>query len=206
MSYLRIGSGDANALMMGLQTKGYAELWRKFLSDQPPHYNSYASPIDALRTGAILEDRYSFTLAEDYYLQVKESPGHLNCCSSSLDFAKIREGKVLEFEELKTIFLPDYLAIIKPAKELKEAEQLQFLKKKFKSNYTQVQFQLMCTGLGEATLAFLSVETYEDSENALRIIKDEDVTKFRILRDQPVIDLIESRASIFQSVKDHFVK
>ena len=206
MSYLTIGSGDVANLLMGKQTKGYQNLWRKFLDDRPPYYNALASPIDALRTGAILETNYLNYLPDGYFTQVKSTFDELDVCTSSIDFAKIEEGDIIDFDELKTIFLPDYISIILPLAGLPINEQKKQLKKYFKNNYNQVQFQLLCTGLQEANLVFLSVESYDDEANKKRIIGDTNVTKFRLDRDPEIIEIIYDRVSIFQKVKDHFIQ
>ena len=69
-----IGSGDVHALMMGKDTKGHLALMQRFVSDVIPYYNAKASPIDALRTGAILEDRYFLTLPDGYFCQYVVRP------------------------------------------------------------------------------------------------------------------------------------
>ena len=204
MSYLSIGSGDVGNLLSGKQTKGYADLWRKFLSDSAPYYNAFASPIDALRTGAILESAYSNYLSDDYFIQIKRTCPTMDVFTSSIDFGKFSGGNLVDFDELKTIFFPDYIELIKPICDLDEKEQIKVLKKKFKKNYQQVQFQLLCSGLESANLVFLSVESYEDQVNESRVIRDEDVTKFRIKRDPQVINFILERGDIFQKVKDNF--
>lgn len=201
---MKIGSGDVKDLLSGRQTKGYAKLWRKFVDENPPHYNSFVSPIDALRTGAILEDNYLEFLGGGYYAQYKSVSKELNVFISSIDFAKFEGGRVVDFDELKTIWLTDYLEVIKPAKLLGEKEQIEFIKKRFKANYNQVQFQLFCEGLESANLSFLSVESYDDDINKARVIKDQDVTKFRLPRDKEIIEIIKERGEPFQYVKDHF--
>jgi len=206
MSYLSIGSGDIGNLLMGKQTKGYADLWRKFLSEHPPYYNSYASPIDALRTGAILEDLYTGYLPDNYFTQVKHQSKEYDVLTSSIDFTAYENGEVVNFEELKTIWFTDFVNKIKPLSLESEKNQIQFLQKKFKKNYQQVQAQLFCTGLDSANITFLSVETYDDDLNKSRIIKEEDVVKFRISRNNSVIDSIKERLTLFQNVKDHFLK
>lgn len=204
MIYGKIGSGDVGKLLQGLQTKGYLGLWEKFLSESPPYYNATASPIDALRTGAILEDRYLEFLPDDYFIQYKVTHSKMDVFTASIDFAKVDEGKVTDFDELKTIFLPDFLGIIKPIAEMSVGEQVKVLKKKFKANYNQVQHQLMCAELDHANLVFLSVESYDDIENEFRVIEEKDVQKFKIFRDETIISEIERRGQIFQQVKDHF--
>lgn len=207
MSYLRIGSGDTSKLLSGLGTKGYADLWRKFLAENSPHYNAYASPIDALRTGAILEDQYLKQCTPDNCLaQKKFTHAELNVFVSSVDFTFIEAGKVSTFEELKSIWLDDFINIIKPLSKLSNEEQIAVLKKKFKGNYNQVQFQLNCSRLDSAKLVFLSVNSYEDDFNFDRTITENEVVKFEIPRDEEVIALINERGELFQKVKDNFKK
>jgi len=199
---LSLGSGDTTKLLSGKQTKGFASLLQKFVADDRPYWNSFASPIHALRTGAILEPRYLETLGDDYYVQYKSTCLEFDCLTSSLDFAKILKGRVVDFDELKTIFLTEYIDKIVPLSELSQEKQTAFIKKKFKSNYEQVQFQLLCSGLDSANLVFLSVESYEDIENELREINENDYKKFRIHRDEMVIAKIMERATIFQTIKE----
>lgn len=199
---LTIGSGSTAKLLSGKKTKGFAELLQGFVADHRPDWNSYASPIDALRTGAILEDRYVETLNLDYYCQYKAQCEDMDCLVASIDFAKFEKGKMVDFEELKTIFFTDFLSIIKPLEEMDDAEKLAVIKKKFKNNYRQVQFQLLCTGLDSALLVFLSAETYNDEENQVREIQDRDIIKIRVPRDEKLIEQIKERAAIFQSIKD----
>lgn len=199
---LTIGSGDTTKLLSGNQTKGFAELLQKFVSDDKPYYNAFASPIDALRTGAILEIKYLDVLGEDYYVQYKSTCEKFDCLTSSIDFAKIENGKIVDFDELKTIYLTDFIDKIVPLKGKSQIEQTTVLKKVFKSNYNQVQFQLLCSGLESANLVFLSVETYHDTENYLRQINENDFVKFRVNRDEKVISDICKKAKIFQDIKD----
>lgn len=205
MSYLKIGSGDVPKLLSGLKTKGYADLWHKFLDEHPPYYNALASPIDALRTGAILEDVYLRTQPMNCFTQEKFTLPEMDVFTCSVDFSIIEGGKLVDIEELKTIFLPDYLGVIQAIANLNGPEEkIAALKKKFKNNYNQIQFQLMCTGLDSGKLVFLSVDSYEDHENATRVIKPNEITRFHIPRDEEVIELIKERGKIFQQVKDHF--
>ncbi len=201
---LVIGSGDIPKLIMGRNTKGYRDLWQKFISTNPPHYNSFASPIDALRTGAILERAYLDYVGEDYFFQVKQTCSSNSVLTVSLDFAKFDKGNVCDFDELKTMFLPDYINIIKPLLSLNQEDQQEFIKRKFKNNYFQIQSQLLACNLSEANMVFLSVESYEDEVNKSRIIQHKDVCKFRIKADLEAIEIIENRLEIFQSVKDDF--
>lgn len=199
---LTIGSGYTNKLLSGKKTKGFAQLLQLFVADSKPYWNSYNSPIDALRTGAILEANYAKILPEDYYCQFKATSKEFDCLTSSIDFAKIEKRKIVDFDELKTIFFTEYVDIIVPLKELEPKQQIAFLKKKFKNNYNQVQFQLYCSGLTSANLVFLSVESYNDDENIIRQIKENDYTKFRIERDEMIIAKIMERATIFQNIKN----
>jgi hypothetical protein len=204
MSYLTIGSGDVGNLLQAKNTKGYAELWRKFLAESSPYYNAYASPIDALRTGAILEDVYAGYLSDNYFVQMKYTSKKMDVFTCSIDFSGLEKGSIVHFEELKTAFFTDFVNIIKPLAKSSEDKQLDFIKKKFKKNYNQIQSQLFATELEEATLTFLSVESYDDQVNQSRIIKDEDVVKFRIPRNEKVIDFVQERLKPFQDIKDHF--
>ncbi len=201
---LYIGSGDIKSILMGTDTKGYQDFLRKFVSDEKPNYNSFASPIDALRTGAILEQRYLLTLGNDYFCQWKSTYNEMDVFTSSIDFAKINDGEIVDFDELKTIWLTDYLDVIQPLEQLSISEYTQVLKKKFKQNYEQIQAQLMCSGLLSANLVFLSVETYDDEINFTRNINENEYSKFRIYRDDEVIDKIKQRGQIFQTIKNNF--
>jgi hypothetical protein len=201
---LYIGSGDIKSILMGKETKGYQDFLRKFVSDEKPNYNAFASPIDALRTGAILESRYLLTLDGNYFCQWKETFSEMNVFTSSIDFAKIEKGKIVDFDELKTIYLTDFLELILPYKDAEKEIYTSFLKKKFKQNYEQVQAQLMCSGLESANLVFMSVETYEDSENENRLINENEIVKFRIFKDKEVINKIKDRGRFFQTIKNNF--
>ena len=204
--YLTIGSGDITAFLSGKNTKGFSVLLQKFVADNSPNYNSFASPIDALRTGAILEKRYAMQVDVDYYSQYKAICQDYNCLISSIDFAKINLGVIVDFDELKTIHLADYLDITIPLSELSQKEYTEVIKKKFKSNYNQLQFQLLCSGLKSANLVFLSVTSYDDELNNRRIIFKNDYLKFRIKRDESVIKQIKDKAVFFQRIKDYFGK
>jgi hypothetical protein len=199
---LVIGSGDIREFLSGKHTKGFAKLLQKFVAFDKPYYNSFASPIDALRTGAILEQRYLQALTDDYYIQYKTTSKEFNCCTSTLDFAKFKQGELLEFDELKTIFLADYVNIVLPITKMSKEKQMYHLKKKFKANYNQVQFQLFTSGLEYANLVFLAVYCYDDETNNKRQIKKTDYVKFKVERDEEVISKIKERASFFQHIKD----
>jgi hypothetical protein len=196
MKSMYVGSGDTNALLAGLNTLSHQKLLQRFVSNEKPYYNAKNSPIDALRTGAILESRYLLTLDNSYYEQYKSICTELNVLKSSIDFAKLDSGKIVDFDELKTANFDDFLKI-------KEGG-IEYVKKKYKNNYNQVQFQLLCSGLESANLVFLVVYTYEDEINQEREIKANEVTAFRIERDNKVIDKIRERALIFQQIKDFY--
>jgi len=201
---LYIGSGDIKNVLMDSKTKGYQDFMRKFVSDEKPIYNAFSSPIDALRTGAILEQRYLLTLSNDYFCQWKETFKEMNVFTSSIDFAKIQNGFIVDFDELKTIWLTDFLDLIQPLKELSQKEYTEVLKKKFKQNYEQIQAQLMCSDLQSANLVFLSVDTYDDEINYNRNINENEYFKFRINRDENVINKIKEKGKIFQIIKNNF--
>lgn len=203
---LYIGSGDVKNILMDVNTKGYQDFMRKFVSDEKPNYNAFSSPIDALRTGAILEERYLLTLENNYFCQWKETFDEMDVFTSSIDFAKIDNGEIIDFDELKTIWLTDFLDLIQPLKNLKKEEYTEVLKKKFKQNYEQIQCQLMCSGLESANLVFLSVDTYEDEINYNRNINENEYVKFRIFRDKTVIQKIKDKGQIFQTIKNNFKK
>lgn len=203
---LSIGSGDVSALLSGKLTKGYQNLFRKFVAQDKPFYNATASPIDALRTGALIEKKYIDMLPDDYFCQKKSTCKEMDCFTSSIDFAKMKDGKLVDFDELKTIYLPDFLDMIVPLTDLSQTEYTAFLKKNFKANYNQVQFQMMCAELQECNLVFLMVDSYNDEENEARVLTERDFYKFRIKRDESVIAEIKNRGQIFQEVRNHFVK
>lgn len=198
-----IGSGDIHALMSGKNSKSHISLLRRFVSGVIPYYNARASPIDAFRTGAILEDRYLLTLPENYFTQYTCVSEEMNVFKCSLDFAKIEKGIVADFDELKTIYLSDYLEFVEPIKNDNNL-LLEFLKKKHKPYYFQVQEQLYCSGLAECNLVFLSVLSYDDEENLNRIITDNEYTKIRVYRDEKAISEIKDRGVIFQNIKDYY--
>lgn len=203
---LTIGSGDIAALMAGKDTESHKSLFRKFISDNSPHYNAFASPIDACRAGAILEDRYLLTLPDNYFSQYKVKSSKMDVFISTIDFAKIDKGLLVDFDELKSIFWNDFVEIIVPLKELTQKEAQDFIKKKFKKYYNQVQDQLFCSELDECNLVFLAVNSYEDKENYSRIIQPNEIAKFRIKRDETTISQIKERGSIFQQIKDFYTK
>lgn len=205
MKSMYIGSGDVTALLSGKNTKTHQNLLRRFVSDEIPHYNSEASPIDALRTGAILEKRFYQTLDDTYLPQKRVDSKYFDVCKSSLDFAKIMNNKVVDFKELKTCFFTDFLDF-QPIKKSEYDIYIAYLKKYYKNNYNQVQFQLFCTELQEASICFLEVKTYDDDENKNRNIEPDEIIEFRIKRDEEVITTIKNRIKIFQDIKDYYTK
>lgn len=201
---LTIGSGDILALMAGINTKTYGDLMRKFVAEDKPYYNALASPIDALRTGAILEQNYLKLLSDDYFIQYKATNEEMDVFTSSIDFAKINGGKVVDFDEMKTINFSDYIAIIHPMIVVDEIEQKTLLLKNFKKNYYQVQIQLFCAKLESANIVFVSVDSYDDEVNMFREIQENEYAKFRVFRDESIINQIRQKGAIFQTIKDHF--
>lgn len=200
-----IGSGDVHALMMGKDTKGHLALMQRFVSDEIPYYNAKASPIDALRTGAILEDRYLLTLPDSYYTQVRVVSDDMDVFKCSLDFAKMDGGKVVDFDELKTLSFSDFIEQVEPLRGNNDA-LVAYLRKKHRSYYYQVQEQLYCTHLDSCNLVFQAVYSYDDQENEQRDIEPNDYCKIRVQRDEDAIAQIKARGQIFQQIKDYFNK
>ena len=199
-----IGSGDIGSLLAGIHTKAYAKLLQRFVSDEKPYWNAKASPIDALRTGAILEERYGLMLDDSYYEHVRATSSEMDVFKCSLDFAKIDGGIVTDFIELKACSLNDFLEL-EPLRGIEQtAEAQEFIKKKYKKYYNQVQQQLYCTDIDSAVLSFLVVYSYDDEENYTRDIQPNEVIKFRIKRDESVIKKIKERGQIFQQIKDYY--
>ena len=200
-----IGSGDVHALMSGKETKSHSSLMQRFVSGVKPNYNADASPIDALRTGAILENRYLLTLPDNYFTQYVVKSEEMDVFKCSLDFAKIEKGKLVDFDELKTLAFSDYLEFIEPIKHDNNS-LVDYVKKKHKSYYNQVQEQLYCTRLESCNLVFLSVTSYDDDYNWNRVIKSNEYCKVRITRDEKAISKIRERGFIFQQIKDFYTK
>lgn len=198
-----IGSGDVAAMMSGKDSKAYLSLMQRFVSNEIPVRNAKQSPIDALRTGAILEERFYLTLDDSWFYQHFVQSEDMDVFKATLDFAQIQEGSVVDFIELKTVGFNDYITSIEPIRDDKQA-LLEFLKKKHKSYYYQVQEQLYCTGLEKAHLCFLSVTSYDDEENYLRIINSHEYTMVEVERDDKVIEQICKRGEIFQTIKNNF--
>ena len=200
---LTIGSADAYKMLSGKKTKGFKDLMKKFILGNDVKYNAFASPIDALRTGAILENRFAEKTDKNYYSQYKSICKEYDCLVSTLDFAMLDDGKLVKFQELKPIFLTEYIDIILPISEMVSNEYTSVIRKKFKSNYIQVQFQMLCSGLDKANLTFLSVDSYDDEHNKKRDIKESEYKTFQINRDEEVINKIKERAEFFQSIKNY---
>lgn len=201
MISMYIGSGDVAALLSGKDTQTHQKLLQRFVSGEKPYYNAKASPIDALRTGAILEDRYLLTLPDNFFPQWVVVSNEMDVFKASLDFAKIEGGEVVDFEELKSINICDYLDMI----DLDYNSLIKHIKKNYKKYYNQIQQQLFVTGLSECTMVFLSVMSYDDTENYLRDILPNEYMKVRIYRDEEVIERIKERGQIFQQIKDNYV-
>lgn len=198
-----IGSGDIHALMSWKNTKSHIALMQRFVSGIKPYYNAFVSPIDALRTGAILENRYLLTLPENYFTQYVVKSNDMDVFKCSIDFAKIEKGKLIDFDELKTLYLSDYLDFIEPIKHDNKA-LVEYVRKKHKAYYYQVQEQLYCTQLESCNLVFLSVTTYDDDTNWRRNIHPNEYCKIRISRDEKAINEIKDRGLIFQQIKDFY--
>lgn len=200
-----IGSGDIHALMSGKDTKLHIALMQRFVSGVKPYYNARASPIDALRTGAILEDRYLETLPMWFIPQYVVTSKEMDVFKASLDFAEIKDGKLYDFRELKSVYLNEYIDNIQPLKG-NNKKLLQYVKKKHKNYYEQVQEQLYCSELESCYLVFLCVNSYDDEGNYHRKITDQDLTMVRIYRDEKTINCIKERGLIFQQIKDFYTK
>lgn len=202
MISMYIGSGDVAALLAGQDTQAHQKLLQRFVSGEKPYYNAKASPIDALRTGAILEERYLLTLPDNFFSQWVVVSNDMDVFKCSLDFAKIEKGEVVDFDELKSIYFSDYLDLV----NLNDEALLKHIKKKYKNYYNQIQEQLYCTELDECNLVFLSVTSYVDEENYTRDIQPNEYMKVRIYRDEEVINKIKERGKIFQQIKDYYDK
>lgn len=205
LSTLYIGSGDVHALMMGRTSAGYLRLLQRFVSGIVPHYNALASPIDALRTGAILEERFYQTLPFEWFPQYRVQSDEMDVFRASLDFAKLDEGRVVDFIELKTVNLDEYIENIQPIVDDNDA-LLEFLKRKRPSYYNQIQEQMYCAGLDMAHLVFLSVTSYDDAENYARDIKDNEYVMVTVPRDNDTINEIKEKGKLFQTIRDELKK
>lgn len=203
MKSMYIGSGDIDDLLAGKKTAAFRKLLKRFVSNEIPYYNAFASPIDACRIGAILEERYYKILPEGYYSQCKVISPEMDVLLAHLDFALLNGGKVVDFEEVKSVYFNDFL-ILQRLKNSTYEEYIEYIKKVYKRYYRQVQEQLYCSGLEKATLTFIAVYSYSDEENYSRDIQENEILKFQIHRDENVISEIKERASIFQTIKDFY--
>ena len=194
MKSMYVGSGDTSSLLASKNTLAFKKLLKRFVSDEKPYYNAKASPIDALRTGAILEDRYFLFLEDDFYSQCKVVCSEFDVLTSTLDFAKYENDKIVEFQELKTCQFDDFLKL--------QTADIDYVKRAYKNNYNQVQEQLLCSGLKTAKLVFLVVYEYDDDINYNRDITADQLITFEVKRDELVIGKIIERASFFQTIKD----
>lgn len=201
LTTLYIGSGDVHALMMGRTSAGYLRLLQRFVSGIEPHHNALASPIDALRTGAILEERFFQTLPFEWFPQYRVQSDEMDVFRASLDFAKLDEGRVVDFIELKTVNLDEYIENIQPIVDDNDA-LLEFLRRKRPSYYNQIQEQMYCAGLDVAHLVFLSVTSYDDAENYTRDIKDNEYVMVTVPRDNDTISEIKEKGKLFQTIRD----
>lgn len=199
-----IGSGDTAKLLSNSNSNAHISLLQRFVSNTKPIYNAYYSPIDALRTGAILENAYYKLLPDCYYPQYEVICNEMDVFKCTLDFACLEKGAVKDFEELKTCNFSDFIDYLEPYRNALYDQYINFVKKEYKIYYNQIQQQLFCTGLNECTLVFLAVYSYNDQENQQREIKENEYIKFRIKRDEQVINDIKQKGSIFQIIKDFY--
>jgi len=197
MKSMYIGSGDVAFLMAGIKTKTHLSLLTRFCSGEIPYYNAKASPLDACRTGAILEDRFLLTLPDNYFPQYRETSKEMDVFKCSLDFAEIEKGKLKSAIELKTMWFEDIVNV---------QTDIGYIKKKYKKYYNQIQEQLFCSELNKITLIFVPVYTYDDSVNLTRDIDEYELIKITIPRDENVIEQIKERGKIFQQIKDYYTK
>lgn len=196
-----LGSGDTTALLSGIDTKGHLSLLQRFVSDVKPNYNAKASPIDALRIGAILEERYISQFEDDnFYPQVLAVCPSMDVLICHLDIAKVEEGKIIEFIEVKTVGFVDFQEMIL----MNSDELLNHVMKVYKNYYNQVQQQLICTGLKSAEIHFIQVFDYDDNHNYERVINPAEVLICKIDANIEVQGKIMDRAQLFQCIKDHF--
>ena len=105
---------------------------------------------------------------------------------------------------MKTIHFTDFIDLVQPILSMSEQESNNYVSKKFKKYYNQVQIQLFCSKLDSANLTFVSVDSYDDEENMLREIQENEIIKVRIHRNEKVISEIVSKGVIFQTIKDFF--
>lgn len=195
---MRIGSGDTAKLLQGKETKGFRELLSNFILDEPKRYNALNSPIHAFRAGAILEEVMYKYLPDDYLPQVRVQSEEFDVLTSTLDFAKLDQGQVVHFIEMKAINFDDFIALNACT------DKLSFIKKKYKNYYNQTQEQLFVSKLKSCTLRFVIVYNAEnDLENWNREIKENEMLDITITRDNKIIKKIKERAQFFQTIKNY---
>lgn len=193
-----VGSGDIKMLMAkNKETKSYKSFLAKFFGIEQIKYNALASPIVQFRTGAILEQMYYRTLPLTWSCQERIQCKELPVLTVSLDFALVKNSKVIEFEELKTI---DFFKLMDMQSKCIDCD---YIKKKHKDYYYQIQSQLLATDLEYATLIFLAVYTYDDIKNKTRKVKENELMRIKIPRDEKVIDEIKKELIIFQQIKEY---
>lgn len=198
-----IGSGDTTKLLAGKDTRGHLELLQRFVSDVKPNFNAKSSPIDALRTGAILEERYISQFDDtNYYPQVLCVSPEMDVFICHLDIAELTEGVVTNFIEVKSVGFIDFQEMLL----LDNDELLKHVRKAYKTYYNQIQEQLFCTNLGQCELHFIQVLSYDDTCNYERIISNNEVIKCQIRRDEEVISKLRERGKVFQILKDYYCK
>lgn len=195
-----IGSGDISALLAKKTTKTHGDLLKRFVSGVKPYYNAKASPIDACRIGAILEDRYFLNLDGSFLSQFKVVSTDMDVFLATIDFAKFEDGKIIDFDEMKTKNFSDFLILL----GMDESSRLSYIKKHHKIYYNQIQEQLYVTELGSANMVFVAVYNYIDEDNEQRIIDANDIIKVRIHRDEDVIQRIKDGGQIFQQIKNTY--
>ena len=202
---LFIGSGDTKDLLSGLRSKAYNKLWERYVAIDKPNYNAFASPIDALRTGAILEERFYYAIDDKYLKQYKVINPDMDASKSTIDFAEVEQNRVVDFIELKSAWLTDFQEIYK-LKGSSTDEYMNYLlsNSQYRQNVEQVQKQLFDTGLQSGLLCYLEVQTYNDEINRQRYIQKDEYVMFRIYRYELKINRIKERLTPFQQLKDYF--
>lgn len=200
MAFLTLSSSDAPVLLSGMETQGYRKLLRKFSGELQPEYNSLASPIDALRTGSIIEQRYLLSTPINYFSQYFAQSKEMDVFTAHIDFAIMEGGKIVDHEEVKSVEFSDFIKL----KSVDDPEP--YILKSYKNNYIQLQQQLICTGNDSGQLVFICVHSYDDAENYSRIIVDKDIVRFRINRNEEMIDNLMRRARPFQYFRDWHLK
>lgn len=190
-----IGSGDIPSLMAGVKTKKHQELINKFMSGEKPNYNAYLSPINQLRTGKIIEDRYARCV--DLIPQWHVVSDDMNVFAATLDYVRLENRKVVYFEEVKSIWHEDFDKLPK-----KEVDREIYIRHKKKDIYNQVQEQIYCSKLMFGVVTFIAVYSYEDEINYSRNILESEILKTVINRDEAAIHNITKRGLPLQKIKD----